>query len=353
MNNGQELKNDFKEARRTRLQSIPKVELHRHLDCSMRLETMIEISKDLKMPLPQDLEGIKDLFLVRAPMLDLDSVLRKFLNAQAVLHSEEVLTRLTFEAIEDAVNEGIKILELRFAPSFIIEGHPNLTFEKVLDAIKKGAALAQHLPIAVGFICIIQRTLPISVANQIVDLTIENKDFFVGLDLADNEVGFDPLLFQDCFWRAREAGIKITVHAGEALIPQASLNVKNAIEILGAQRIGHGLQIATDPFVTQLVKKQAIPLELCLTSNWLTQAIPEISAHPIKKLMESDVPVTINSDDPGIFGIDLVHEYELLETIYGFTETEFQRCNDIAAQASFLPLLKKQKYWPRPIHLLR
>lgn len=353
MKPGQVLKKDLREIRRMRLTALPKVELHRHLECSMRLETLVELAKDLKMDLPLDPEALKNEFLVTTPMVDLEAVLKKFLRTQAVLDSEEILSRITYEVIEDAVAEGIKILELRFAPTFITQGHPHLDFDKVLRGIRKGADFAQDLPISVGFLSIIQRILPVETAERVVDFTIANKDFFMGLDLADNEDGFDPLLFKNCFYRAQQNGLHITVHAGEAPIPQASLNVKNAIEILGAERIGHGLQIYRDPFVTNLVRKKAIPLELCVTSNWLTQAIPNLKAHPIKELLAANVPVTINSDDPGVFGIDLVHEYELLETDYGFTADDFQRCNDIAAQASFIPLMKKQKYWPRPIHMLR
>lgn len=348
MNPGQ----GFNQARRSRLTELPKVELHRHLECSMRLETLVELAKDLKMDLPVDPEAIKKEFLVTTPMVDLDSVLKKFLRTQAVLDSEEILSRITYEVIEDAANEGIKILELRFAPTFITQGHPHLDFDKVLKGIRKGFEFAHELPIAVGFISIIQRILPVETAESVTDFTIANKDFFVGLDLADNEDGFDPVIFQNCFQRAKKNGLHITVHAGEAPIKNASLNVKNAIEVLGAERIGHGVQIYKDPFVMSLLRNKGIPLELCVTSNWLTQAVSDLTTHPIRQLMK-EVPVTINSDDPGIFGIDLVNEYELLESSYQFTTEEFQRCNDIAAQASFIPLMKKQKHWPRAIHTLR
>jgi adenosine deaminase len=335
------------------LQSIPKVELHRHLECSLRLSTFIELAKDLGLEVPDTIDKVKEEFLVTSPMRDLEAVLKKFLRTQAVLNSKEILTRITFEAIEDAVTEGIKILELRWAPTFIAQGHPNLNFDTILDGIRKGAEMAKDLPIAVGFISIIQRILPVSEADKVVDFTIANKDFFIGLDLADNEEGFQPQIFKKAFDKARSQGLNITVHAGESKIPEASLNVKNAIEILGAQRIGHGVQIANDPFVMNLVRTKAIPLELCVTSNWLTQAVPSLTAHPIKNLLQAGVPVTINSDDPGIFDSNLVHEYKILSQFYGFQTADFDRCNDIAAQASFIPLLKKQKYWPRPIHSLR
>lgn len=335
------------------LRSIPKVELHRHLECSLRLSTFIELATELGLEIPKTMDQIKTDFLVTSPMHDLESVLKKFLRTQAVLSSEEILTRITYEAIEDAVDEGIKILELRWAPTFIEQGHRQLNFEKILRSIRAGAEMARDLPIAVGFISIVQRILSPREASQVVDFTVDNKDFFLALDLADNEEGSSVQAFQKDFERAKNAGLNITVHAGESKFPEASLNVKNAIELLGAQRIGHGVQIAYDPFVKNLVRSRAIPLELCVTSNWLTQAVSSRESHPIRELMQSGVPVTINSDDPGVFDSNLLQEYEMLSRLHGFTAAEFDHCNDVAAQASFIPIIKKQKFWPRPIHSMR
>lgn len=338
---------------RAALQNIPKVELHRHLECSMRFSTFLELAEMNGVAVPEDLNAAKEEFLVTSPMKDLGSVLKKFLLVQKVIGSPAALTRITYEIIEDAVKEGIRILELRYAPTFVTESHPHLDFEKVHQAILKGMKQASHFPIAVGLIATIQRIKPVSDAEKVLDFVLANRDTFIGVDLADNEDGFEPELFKAVFARAKASGVPITIHAGEASIPRAALNVKSSIEVLGATRIGHGLQIINDPSVMAMARDLAIPLELCPTSNYLTQAIPTIKDHPIRKLMEAGVPVTINSDDPGVFDIDLVNEYEVLANHYGFTEEDFNKCNDIAAQASFIPMIQKQKYWPRPIHNLR
>lgn len=335
------------------MRQLPKVELHRHLEGSLRLTTLVELARDLGIEIPPTEQQVIDDFLVTKPMKDLESVLKKFMRTQAVLSSEEILARITFEAIEDACHEGIRLLELRWAPFYIADGHPGLTPEKILRGIKMGLKMAQELPIAVGFISIVQRIHSLEEAEQVLQLTLDHRDFFVGIDLADNEVGFDPTHFEKIFSRAQAQDLPITIHAGEAPFAEASLNVKKSIELLGAQRIGHGLQIFRDPFIMSLVRQKGIPLELCPTSNWLTQSVPSLEAHPIRQLMEAGIPVTINSDDPGIFGIDLVHEYQVLSEIHHFTEAEFNNCNDVAAQASFIPRMQKQKFWPRPIHNLR
>lgn len=327
------------------IRNLPKVELHRHLDCSMRWSTLLELAPTLGIELPPTEALQKEKFLVQTPMKDLQAVLSKFLTAQKLLASEQILTRLTLEAIEDAYHEGIKILELRYAPTFIQQGHPQLSFDKIHQAILRGKQMAAHLPVAVGLICIVQRILPLAEAEQVVQFAIDHKDSFVALDLADNEVGFEPSQFSPLFLKAKAAGLHITVHAGESPVPEAAKYVEDAILCLGAERIGHGLQIIHSPQTIELVKSQNIPLELCPISNWLTNAIPHPQLHPIRRLMEQGVKVTINSDDPGIFGTDLLMDYLTVEAHQNFTQVEFHQCNQWAAEASFIPLAEKQKYW--------
>jgi adenosine deaminase len=328
------------------LRQIPKVELHRHLELSLRHSTLREIAPLVGIEVPPTDEEFKRQLLITQPMADLESVLKKFLNTRAVLHSEEILARITFEAIEDSVKEGIKILELRYAPTFVNGGHPSLDFERIHRSIMKGKRLAesQGLPIAVGLIVLIQRILPVEVAATVTDFAIDHKDDVVGLDLADNEQGSKPEPFAPHFQRAKKAGLHITVHSGEDNFPGAAENVRTAIEKLGAERIGHGVQIYKSPEVMKFVRDQKVALELCPTSNWLTSAVASTAVHPFRQLMEAGVAVTLNSDDPGIFDIDLVNEYEVLAREHAFTREEFDRVNDTAAAFSFLPLAAKQKH---------
>ena len=330
------------------LRAIPKVELHRHLECSIRLATLRELIRNAGLECPDDEREFRTKYLVTEPMNDLESVLRKFLATQKVLSTEEILARITFEQIEDAYNEGTRILELRYAPTFVELGHPHLTFERIHAGILEGVRRARHLPVAVGLIAIIQRILPVRDAARVTDFVIDHKDSFVALDLADNEVGFDPAPFAPHFARAKKAGLRITVHSGEAKFPGSAECVRTAINMLGAERIGHGVQIAESPSVLEFVRAQGVPLELCPTSNWLTNAVPSLQAHPFRKLMHAGVKVSINSDDPGVFGIDLTNEYSVLAA-NGLTLQDFERCNDMAAACSFIPLAERQKVWPRPI----
>ncbi len=324
---------------------IPKVELHRHLEGALRLSTVVELASKNGLDVPKDLKSQKEMFLVTSPMKDLATVLNKFGLSQSILSSPEVLTRITYEAIEDAYNEGIKLLELRYAPTFIQNHHEHLSFTDIHEAILKGLKQASHLPIGVGLILIIQRTLPLKRAEEVVDFSIEHRDSVLALDIADDEMNFDLPSYSTLLTRARKEGLRLTIHAGEISGHDSFKNVFSAIEILGAERIGHGLQIIHDPTTLNYVTKKKIPLELCPTSNWLTNSVPSLKEHPFVLLRNKGVRVTINSDDPGIFDIDLSNEYRVLHELHGLQIEDFKLINDDAAKVSFLPDTVKKQFW--------
>lgn len=317
----------------------------------MRFSTMIEIARTLKIEMPSEQNALREMFLVETPMKDLAAVLKKFLIAQKLLHSEEVLTRLAFEAVEDAYLDGVRILELRYAPTFINDGHSELSFEKIHQAFLKGTQMAESkYNIATGLICIVQRIKSLDVGEKVMNFAIDHKNTFIGVDLADDETACEPKTFSPLFLRARAEGLGVTIHSGEANIPKSPQYVIDSIEYLGAQRIGHGLQIIRDPAALKFVKEKRVPLELCPVSNWLTNAIADKKSHPLMRLKSEGILTTINSDDPGIFSSQLSNDYEMLvQNGYGITEGIFDECNDIAATASFIERNKKQKAWPRKI----
>lgn len=328
------------------IQDLPKVELHRHLELCLRPETIKEIAADIGIPLKNEQE-FQDRFVINGPMNDLGAVLNKFLDTQKLLYTPEILERIAFEACEDIYkNENIRVVEFRYAPTFIATNH-DMTFYEIHRAIVKGIERAERMyPIAVGLICIIQRILPVEEAERVTEFAIENNDTFIALDLADNEVGFDSKPFAPAFARAREAGLRITVHSGEADVPKAPRYVRDAIDYLGAERIGHGVQIYKDPEMIEYVKSKGVALELCPTSNWLTNAVPDRNQHPFKMLWEKGVSVSLNTDDPGIFGIDLNHECEFVVKRLGMTEAQLKDVFNEAARKSFIPKEKIAKVWP-------
>lgn len=319
------------------IRALPKVDLHRHLDCSMRWSTLLEIATTLKLDFPKKPADQYKHFLVTEPMVNLEAVLNKFLIAQKLLASEEILERLAYEVCEDAVNDGIHLMELRYAPTFITSGHSHLTFEKIHQAFLKGTARAQKKwTIKTGLICIVQRILDVKDAEKVSNFAIENNDTFIALDLADNEDGFEPGRFENLFAKAKAAGLRITVHSGEAPSKKAGQWIKDSIEILGAERIGHGIQAIHFPAIMNLLKERQIPLEVCPYSNWLTQAFPTLGSHPLKKLKDQGVLVTLNSDDPGMFASTLSDDYLIAQNEIGFTRQDFEDCYRTSLAKTFI-----------------
>lgn len=325
---------------------IPKVELHCHLEACFRPATVMEIAGTLGLEVPRDPEDFRREWLLTSPLENLEVALARFVDIQRIWCSEEVIERMTLEACEDAAAQGIRVMEFRYSPDFIAAGKAHLDRERIHAAILRGVEAADDSGLAVGLIAIVQKTLPLDEAGRTVGFAIEAADTFVGIDFADRDT--HPLeAYAPLTEKAKAAGLHLTVHAGEAPGPDAARQVREAVEILGAERIGHGIHALGDPHVIALLREKNVPLEVCPTSNWLCGSVPSVAEHPIRRLMEAGIAVTINSDDPSLFGIDLCHEYAVLEREHGFTREEFDRCNAIAAEHSFLAAGDLARVWPR------
>jgi adenosine deaminase len=327
---------------------LPKAELHCHLEACFRAETVMEVGRVLRLDVPQDHKRFREEWLLSRPLENLEVALQRFVEIQKIWCSEEVIERMTFEACEYAVEQGIRIMEFRYAPDFIANGKPHLTFQKIHEAILRGLERASEFDIAIGLIGIVQKTLSLDRAERTIDFIVQNAGTFIGLDFADKDThalcSYVPMVR-----KAQDAGLHVTVHAGEEPVATASAEVRAAIEVLGAERIGHGIHIVNDQAVIELAREKNVALEICPTSNWLTSSVASIRDHPIRRLIDAGIAVTINSDDPGLFGIDLCHEYELLNREHAFSIADIERCNDIAAAQSFIPACAKQAVWPREI----
>ena len=329
------------------IKNIPKVELHCHLEACFQRQTVNEIGQTLGLDVPEDPEVFKREWLITEPVDNLEQALKKFANIQKLWGSEETIERLAYEACEYGVEQHIRIFELRYSPDFIRAANHRLSFEKIHEAVVRGVARAKRPDFAVGLIGIVQKTLSLEDAAYTTDFIAEYIESFVGIDMADMDIGLGIRRFAPLMLKAKQAGLHVTLHSGEENVPEAPQHVRIAIEELGAERIGHGIHIIHDPAVMEFVKRNRVLLELCPTSNLLTNSVPSVRAHPLRKLMEAGVMVSINSDDPHLFGIDLCHEYEVVHNELELTLEDFNRINDHAAACSFLPPEEKQKVWPR------
>ena len=316
---------------------LKKVELHCHLELAFRPSTLKHWALQAGLQVESDADFARH-FLIREPMSDLPTVLRKFLDVRDLLASEEMLEQLAFEVCEDMhVHHGVRVLELRYAPSFLLDKHTHLNADRLQAAILRGCARAEALyPLATGLVCILQRTHTAEENARWLDFALTHRDGFVGVDLADNEVDCEPEPFIPLFQRAKAAGFGITIHAGEPAVPGISRNIITAIEGMGADRIGHGVQAIHDPEAIRLLADRGIPLELCPTSNRLTQAVPSLDEYPLLKLRDAGVKVTVNTDDPGIMDTNLSREYALMAKHLGVTRADLEQFNAWARAASFI-----------------
>ncbi len=310
------------------------IELHRHLDVSFRMGTVYEWATERGLiGSSTSLESFSEKLAIRAPMTDLGSTLAKFTYVQALYDRYDVMERLAFEAAEDCVREGIVSVEFRYSPGFVSQVS-KLPWQEALDGIWDGLQRAQtsYPKLKTRLIGIISRDLGMDFAEKTLELILGNRDRFCALDLAGDESSRPYRDFEQLFGRARAEGVGITVHAGESSGPET---VWEAIQILGAQRIGHGIGSIQDPHLLETLRNQKIGLEICPTSNWLTGCVRDFESHPLPKLLRAGVPVCINTDDPGIFCVTLPGELELARTRMGLSSAEIELTQSTAAQMCF------------------
>ena len=328
---------------------LPKVQTHVHLDGSVRLNTIWQIAQkdsiDLGVETIQELAAI---CRVTQPMKNIQEVLDVFWVHQKVLNSYENIRRVTFENIEDAYHDGVKLLELRFGPTFIAAGKPALRNDDIIRGVLDGCQDGmQKYPIEVGLIAIGVRGMDNELNRSALMEVLKFKtsrypvaERLVGYDLADAETSTEPENFLGLIETARQGGLHITIHSGEDTDAEY---VKRSILSLGAERIGHGIKSWGNEEVLNLIKERDIHLELSVTSNWLTRCIESLETHPIKNLYQAGVSISINTDDPHLMGINLVHEYEMIADKFGLTRQDFMKINRDALEHSFLPEAIKSK----------
>ena len=327
------------------LRALPKVELHCHLELTARPALLKELLA-AKGRSVSEAEFCRD-YLITEPVGDLPTLLNIFLGHRDLLDSAEVVERMTYECCEDMFRNGVRLLELRYAPSFLCDAHDGLEPDAMHAAILKGVERAeQDFPMAVGLICLLQRIKTVEENRYWLDFAVEKKADFLAMDLADNELAVGPAPFIPLFEKAKSEGFAVTIHAGEAEGPQAARNIRDSIEWLHADRIGHGVRILEDPSVLDFVRERGTVLELCPTSNWLSGVCATKESHPFRTIMEAGIRTTLNTDDPGIMNIDLLDEYRLLRDGMGFTQAEFVQINQWARDASFIPEPRKADVWP-------
>ena len=312
---------------------LPKIDLHCHLDGSVRPQTVIDLAKQQNITLPSyDVDEINALMVAPETCSDLPEYLSRFDLPVSVMQTADSLERISFELFEDAAKENVKYLEVRFAPQLHIQN--GLTYEEIIASAVKGMKKAEALyDIKGNYILSMVKFLPSDTIPQVIDAGVGLlNQGVVAFDLAGSELdGFshDYATFaQD----AKDKGYRVTIHAGEQGSGQ---NVYEAISILGAERIGHGVAIKDHQQAYNLVKDEDVALETCPSSNVQTKAIPELSQHPIKAFYKDGVPVTINTDNRTVSNTTMTDEVRKVVEQFELTEADYYQIYKMSVKHSF------------------
>jgi adenosine deaminase len=321
------------------------IDLHRHLDGSLRLETILDLGRQHNLPLPAwDVEGLRPHVQITDPQPGVMAFLSKFKWMVGVLVDDEAVRRVAYENVQDAQTEGLDYVELRFSPWFMAQPHglhPQAVVEAVVDGVES-AARDTGLP--VRLIGILSRTYGQQVAWMELEALLALKAHITALDLAGDEANFPGELFMDHFRRGREAGWHITIHAGESA---GAASVWFAADELGAKRIGHAVYAVNDPALLDHLVECQIGIEANLTSNVQTSTVPDYPSHPLKRFLEHGILATINTDDPGISNITLPYEYEVAAPAAGLTPAQIHQAQSNALEVAFLLEEEKRALFSR------
>lgn len=320
---------------RATLGQLPKIELHRHLEGSLRLTTLCDIARTYGLGLPTDAETLRPLVQVTNDKPHFRTFLEKFNVLRQFYQSPEIIHRLTYEVIEDAAHDQVGYLELRFTPMALAKTRGFALHEVtqwVLSAVEQAR---QAFPaLHVELIASVNRHEPLEIAEKVAQIAADYRDDIVALDLAGDEVNFAATPFETLFAEARATGLGITVHAGEWT---GAATVYHAIEKLGAQRIGHGVRVLEDPNVVAMAREHRTVFEVCLTSNVQTGVVGHLAAHSLPRMVAGGLTVTINTDDPTVSNITLTDEYLAAAESLGLSLGEIKGLILAAARAAFVP----------------
>jgi adenosine deaminase len=336
------------------IRAMPKIDLHRHLEGSLRLETLLAIALEHDITLPSfDVEELRPhVQMIPSDPRTMERFLSKFRVLRQFYRSERIIKRVTYEVISDAAADNVKYMELRFTPQAL----NNLMQCRYVDVIgwvcEAVEEASRHLDIQVRLILSMNRHEAVEIGEQVLEAALRHPDCgIVGLDLAGQEAGHSGLPFRKLFAKAKDAGFGVTIHAGEWA---GAENVREAVEVLGADRVGHGIRLIEDPELMELLQARGTVLEICPTSNVQSGAVADFDQHPLHDLFRQGVKTTINTDDPLICNVTMSEEISQVMRTMPMSMEDVRQHILTAANAAFLPpteraaLVKQYRAWLYP-----
>ncbi len=313
--------------------AFPKVDLHVHLDGSVRPEMLLALARERKLALPADTpEALLAYMTVPDDCESLRDYLKTFDFVLPFMQDGEALERIACDLVRQAAEERCLYMEVRFAPQLHTAGGmtPDAAIAHVLSGLRQGEA---EFGVASRAIAICMRHHDADVNRPVVEAAARFRDRgVVAVDLAGDEASFPASRFRGLFGLAAGLGLPVTIHAGEAAGPD---NVREAVERLGARRIGHGVRLTQDRSVLELVKARRIPLEMCPVSNLQTKAVELWRDYPLPDFLREGLAVTVNTDNRTVSGTTLTREYLTLMERCGLAEHDIAGLVRGALDAAF------------------
>lgn len=306
---------------------MPKAELHLHIEGTLEPELALDLARRNGVQLPWN--GLDEL---RAQYCfeNLQSFLNLYYQLMAVLRTADDFRDLMLAYLERAHADGVHHAEIFFDPQVHLDN--GLDFDMVVDGLLEGLAIGEErYGISGGLILSIVRDKPVESARSMIDLAEHRAGDLIGVGLDSAEVGYPPSLFEECFAHARAMGLHCVAHAGEE---GPADYVTQALDLLHAERIDHGIHAIDSPEVTARLAREGIALTVCPLSNRRLQVVDELRELPIRRFLDQGVAVTVNSDDPAYFGGYIGANYQALADI-GFGADELAGFAENSIKHSF------------------
>ncbi len=323
------------------LQKLPKVELHCHLDGSLRIPTILDLAKQDKVTLPtSSSDKLSKLLVIGKTRGSLEDYIKRFDITLSVMQTPEALRRTAYELIEDVAKENVRYIEIRYSP--ILHTEKEMTIGESVEAVRRGLQRGQKdFGVKSGIIVCGIRNISAAASLKLADLTVRYKNKgVVGFDLAGAEENFPAKDHQEAFYMILNNNINATIHAGEAYGPSS---IHQAIHHCGAHRIGHGTRLKENKDLMNYVNDHRITLEVCLTSNWQTRSIRSLKYHPLKYYYDQGIRVTINTDNRLMSGTTLTKEFLLAHKLFGFKLHDFREMIIMAMKSAFIPYAERKQ----------
>lgn len=313
---------------------IPKIELHRHLEGTVRFETAWQWAQRSPTLKSISRDELRDLIQFDG-VVGYDRFLKKFETLRQLYYDRAAIAQVMREAVEDAAHDNVRYIELRLSPDHFAR-QAGFDLQETAELLfQTGQTVAAEQGIQVRYLCTITRLYSAETCEQILDIALRYRNVgVVGFDLAGNEFLETGAHVRDLLKRASQEGLGISIHAGEAGSPEP---VWTAIDSLYANRIAHGVASVQDPALMRALQERDILLEVCPTSNLHTGAAESVEAHPLRELVVAEIPLAICTDDPAISRITLSDEYTFALEMSGLSRPKLYDSILDGARASFLP----------------